>query len=269
MRDRLGVFGIVNVTEDSFSDGGLYLDPEQAISHAKYLAQAGADVIDLGPASSHPDAGDVSPQGEIDRLSAIVPALRDGGLRLSLDSFHPETQIWAIEQGFDWLNDINGFSEPDIYPQLAKSSCQLVVMHSIQSKGKARRIDVSVDDIWPRIFDFFEARMAQLEQAGIDRNRLVLDPGMGFFLGTDPDVSLTVLAGISKLKSAFSLPVLVSVTRKSFLRNLSGRDVANSGPISLAAELWAIEQGVDYIRTHDVAQLHDAVRLRDQLTRFS
>ena len=267
MRDTLGIFGIVNVTEDSFSDGGLYLDPAQAISHAKLLAKAGSDVIDLGPASSHPDADDVSPQNEIDRLKSVVPSLN--GLSLSLDSFQPETQLWAIEHGFDWLNDINGFSEADIYPQLARSSCQLVVMHSIQSKGKAQRLDVSVDDIWPRIFGFFEERIARLEEAGVNRDRLVLDPGMGYFLGTDPNVSLKVLAEIAKLKAQFSLPILLSVTRKSFLRNLSGRDIASSGPVSLAAELWAVNQGVDYIRTHDVAQLHDALLLHDQLETVS
>ena len=166
------------------------------------------------------------------------------GLEISIDSYQPETQLWAMQQGVDWLNDIQGFADAGVQEALADSSCRLFVMHSIQSAGPARRQGVPEGDILDIVAGFFEQRLTEFDRRGIARDRLVLDPGMGFFLGDGPEPSVRVLSHIDRLKQAFDLPVLVSVSRKSFLRTLSGRSVEDSGPVTLAAELWAARQGL-------------------------
>lgn len=246
------IFGIVNATADSFSDGGKYLAPEAAIAHALKLTADGADVIDLGAAASNPDAEHVPPDVEIARLTPIVAALKER-VALSIDTFAPETQLWALKQGVPWLNDILGFPDASIYPALAASNARLVVMHNVAPRGRAERIATDPATIMDRLFAFFDARLGALTGAGIARERIVLDPGMGFFLGTDPEVSLTVLRRLGELKARYRLPLLISLSRKSFIRRLAGVEVAASGPATLAAELFAAAQGADYLRTHDVA----------------
>jgi dihydropteroate synthase type 2 len=251
------ILGILNITADSFSDGGKYLEPGAAIAHGKDLIAQGADVLDLGAASSNPDAEGVPPDVETDRLAAVVPGL--SSYALSIDSHAPQVQRWALAQGVAYLNDIHGFPDPALYPALAGSRTKLIVMHAVQRMGRATRVAVPPGEIMDRITDFFDARLTALESAGIGRDRLILDPGMGFFLGTDPEASLTVLRRLPDLGSRYRLPILVSVSRKSFLRRIVGRDVTASGPASLAAELFAIRQGSAYIRTHAPGQLRDAL----------
>jgi dihydropteroate synthase type 2 len=257
------IFGILNITEDSFSDGAKYLDPAAAIAHGRALAADGADILDLGAASSNPESKGVPPDVEIGRLAPVVAALK--GIALSVDSFSPTVQRWALAQGVAYINDIHGFADTSLYPELAASSAKLIVMHAVQEQGVATRVNIAPDVIMERILRFFEARLASLELAGIHRSRIILDPGMGFFLGTNPETSFTVLRNLSALKAHFGLPILVSVSRKSFLRRLTGRDVQLSGPISLAAELFAIRQGADYIRTHAPGALKDALLLEKAL----
>ncbi len=229
MNKSLIIFGIVNITSDSFSDGGRYLAPDAAIAQARKLMAEGADVIDLGPASSNPDAAPVSSDTEIARIAPVLDALKADGIPVSLDSYQPATQAYALSRGVAYLNDIRGFPDAAFYPQLAKSSAKLVVMHSVQD-GQADRREAPAGDIMDHIAAFFDARIAALTGAGIKRNRLVLDPGMGFFLGAAPETSLSVLARFDELRLRFDLPVLLSVSRKSFLRALTGRGPGVSGP---------------------------------------
>ena len=251
------IFGILNMTADSFSDGGKYLEPSAAIAHAKALIADGATALDIGAASSNPDAAPVSPDVEIARLSTVLPALK--GISISVDSYAPEVQRWALAQGVDYLNDIQGFPNPEMYPLLAASNAKLVVMHSVQQRGQATRVHVAASEIMNRIQAFFEARIAALEAAGIARSRLILDPGMGFFLSSDPQTSFTVLDRLPELKARFALPILISVSRKSFLRKVTGRPPQEVGPASLAAELLALQNGADIIRTHAPAPLKDGI----------
>ena len=262
------LFGILNITTDSFSDGGAYLDSEKALEHARTLHAGGAEIIDIGPASSHPDSTPISAQTEIDRLTTIVPTLKALNIPISIDSYQTQTQRWALQQNVDWMNDIHGFADPALYSDLAASDCRLVVMHAIQSAGAATRTAPPAGDIFDHICRFFDTRLTELTKAGIDQTRIVIDPGMGFFLGDTPEPSLTMLARIDELKKIFGLPVLVSVSRKSFLRALSGRSVEESAPVTLAAELWAAAKGVDYIRTHDPSQLSDALKIKGHLSGF-
>jgi dihydropteroate synthase type 2 len=260
------ILGILNITTDSFTDGGKYLAPLDALAHADALLAQGADIIDLGAASSHPDAGPVSPETEIARLAALVPALHDVGASLSIDSFSTPVQRWALGQGVDYLNDIHGFADPSLYPDLAASNAKLIVMHMVQPEGGATRTDVPPDQIMERILTFFEQRLTALTAAGITKDRLILDPGMGFFLGTDPQTSLTVLGRLPELADAFGLPLLVSVSRKSFLQALmGGKGAGMREDASLAAEMFAVRQGAAYIRTHAPQALREGLKLLEKL----
>ncbi len=232
------ILGILNITADSFSDGGRYLEPAAALAHGRGLAADGADAVDAGAASSNPDAGAVGAATEIARLAPVVPALVAEGIAVSVDSYEPEVQLWALDQGVAFLNDIHGFPDAALYPRLADSAARLIVMHAVQDRGKASRIDVPPGEILGRIFAF-----------------------MGFFLGTDPETSLEALRRLPELKARYGLPVLVSVTRKSFIRRIAGRGVADSLPATLAAELFAAAQGADMIRTHEPRPLRDALRV--------
>jgi dihydropteroate synthase type 2 len=264
------LFGILNITEDSFSDGGRYLDPAAALAAARRLATDGADVADLGAAASNIAAKPVPPDEEIRRLGPVIAALKNDGVAISVDSFAPETQRFALRAGVDFLNDIQGFPDPSLYPELATANCRLVVMHAVQGRGRAQRVAVPVTEIWSRIEDFFTVRLAALEAAGIARERLIVDPGMGFFLGSAAEASLVVLAGIGRLKRRFGLPVLISVSRKSFLAAVTGRKAPGElGPATLAAELYAAAQGADFIRTHDPAALRDGLVVTAALNRAS
>ena len=251
----------MNITEDSFSDGGRFLAPEKAAGHALALMQAGADIIDLGPASSHPNAIPVTPEEEIRRLAPVMEALLAESVPVSVDSFHPQTQLFALAHGASFLNDIQGFPEREIYPELARSDCRLIVMHAIQGLGVAQRRKSDLAALPGQVRDFFETRIGRLEQAGIARERLILDPGMGFFLGSQPEASLLILRSLRDLREAFGLPVLISVSRKSFLRTLAGRGIEAIGAATLAAELFAAAQGVEYIRTHDAGALRDGLTI--------
>ena len=259
------ILGIVNITEDSFSDGGQFLETHAAKKQALSLVEAGADIVDLGPASSNPDAKYVSAATEIERLRPIIPGLANSNTEISIDSFQPETQLWGIEQNVGYLNDIEGFANPHIYPQLQGSECKLFLMHSIQRRGIATREHSDPAQIISEILFFFEQRLKELEQAGISSDRIVLDPGMGFFLGSDEESSINVLQNLELIKNRYGLPLLISVSRKSFLRKIVGKTVGESSAATLAAEIFAAMNGADYIRTHDVGALKDALTLLSRL----
>lgn len=257
---RPTIVGIVNITADSFSDGGRFLAPAAAIAHARKLAADGADVVELGAAASNVAAGSVAPQAEIARLEPVVGALAGDGIILSIDSCQPQTQRFALASRVAYLNDIRGFPDNRIYTELASGTCRLVVMHAVNTGPRAQRRDLTPDDIEARIDAFFSDRLARLERAGIDRERLIIDPGMGFFLSERPDASIRVLARLDRLKKAFNLPVMVSVSRKSFLGGVTGRKAPTErAAATLAAEIYAAAHGADYIRTHDPGALKDAL----------
>jgi dihydropteroate synthase type 2 len=262
---RPAIFGILNITEDSFSDGGRFLAPHAALAHGRALVAGGADALDLGAASSNPDARPIAPEIEIERLAPVVAALKANGIGVSVDSFSLPVQRWALGQHVEFVNDIAGFPNVEIYPELAASNAKLIVMHSVREWPSAFQIAVPASEILDRVFRFFDVRLAALEKAGIVRDRLIVDPGMGFFLGVVPEASYTVLRAIPTLKSAYGLPVLVSVSRKSFLRALTGRKPLEAGAASLAAELFAARMGADFIRTHDPGALKDALAVTSLL----
>ncbi len=225
------IVGVVNITEDSFSDGARYIDPARAIACAQRLLSDGADLVELGPAASNPGAAAVTADEEIRRIAPVLDVLTERGATVALDSWQPQTQRYAIARGVAALNDIEGFAHPEIYPELARADCRLVMVHTIQGRGKADRRPGDPDKVLDLVSRFFDERLQVLEAAGVMRERVVLDPGMGLFLGSNPEPSLVVLGAIT------------------------GRAVGERGPATLAAELYAASKGADYIRTHDVAAL--------------
>ena len=255
--------GILNVTPDSFSDGGRFVDPQRAIAHARTLVRDGAAIIDLGPASSRPGSTPVPADEEIRRIGPVLDTLLADGIVVSLDSFQPDTQRWGVARGVPILNDIHGFPDPAMYPLLARSTCRLIVMHRIVRDDTEPPIDAA--SVLASIGRFFEERVTALAAAGIARDRIILDPGMGFFLSSAPEISLAVLRALPGLRARFGLPLLVSVSRKAFLRVLTGSDSSQIGPATLAAELYAAAHGVEYVRTHDVRALRDALVIRQAL----
>lgn len=259
------IFGILNVTRDSFSDGGRYFDPGAALSHALALVEDGADVVDVGAASSNPEAEAVSADEEIARLALVLKELISRGIAVSVDSWQPSVQRFALESGVTWLNDIRGFAEAGFYPELAASSARLVVMHSISGAARATRENTDAAQVYSGMLAFFDARIADLEVAGVSRERLVLDPGMGLFLGSDPAPSMLVLQRLSQWRERYGLPVLISVSRKSFVGHLAGRPVGQRAAASLAAELFAVERGATMIRTHEPRLLRDALLVQAAL----
>ncbi|HJT42212.1 MAG TPA: dihydropteroate synthase [Rhizomicrobium sp.] len=259
------ILGILNITADSFSDGGKYLAPDAALAHADALTKDDADIIDVGAASSNPDAAPVDAETEIARLASVVPVLKARGLALSIDSFSLPVQRWALAQGVGYLNDIHGFPDAALYPELAASRAKLIVMHMVQERGVAVRTQVPSAEIFDRVTAFFDARITGLEKAGIARGQLILDPGMGQFLGSDPENSWIILRRLPELKARYGLPLLVSVSRKGFLRKLVGRPPVEAGAASLVAELQAASHGADYIRTHAPAPLRDGLKVLKNL----
>lgn len=259
------IFGIVNVTRDSFSDGGRYLDSDAAVRHGLELVADGADVLDVGAASSHPEAEAVPAAEEIRRLTPVIDAFCEQGVAISVDSWQPEVQRFALARGVAWLNDIRGFPDPSVYPALAAGHAGLVVMHSVSGGGRATREPTDAETVYQGLLAFFETRIAELEAAGVARERLVLDPGMGLFLGAEPEPSVLVLRRLGQLRERFGLPLLVSVSRKSLVGRLAGRDVDRRDAASLAAELFAVEQGAALIRTHEPRLLRDALKVLEAL----
>lgn len=257
----LTTFAIVNITTDSFSDGGKYLARDAALAHARALRADGADVLDLGAASSNIASAPIPADVEISRLAPVVAALKAEGARLSIDSFSTPVQRWALSQEVDYLNDIQGFSDPAFYPELARGTAKLIVMHSVQGRGKATVTDIVPDEIHDRLLTFFAARIDALTAAGVARERLILDPGMGFFLSANPQTSFEVLRRLPEWKAVFGLPVLVGVSRKSFLRKITNRQLDELGASTLACELFAAAQGADMIRTHDAKNLADGLKV--------
>jgi dihydropteroate synthase type 2 len=256
------IVGIVNVTEDSFSDGGRYLAPERALEHALQLAADGADVVELGPSASNPDAREVPSDEEIRRIEPLIAALAARGISISVDSFHPGTHRYCARRSeVAYINDIQGFPDASVYADLARANCRLVVMHSVQGRARPARAPADPRAVVAGIYRFFEQRLGEFERAGIARARVILDPGMGYFLGSNTDASLLVLREIAQLKQHFNLPAMVSVSRKSFLGAITGREAGARGSATLAAELFAATRGADYLRTHDVAALRDGLKV--------
>jgi dihydropteroate synthase type 2 len=265
MHDPPQIVAILNTTEDSFSDGGRFLSAEAAVKQARVLIREGADVLEVGPASSHPDAKPVDAQEQIERIRPVLEALRGEELPISIDATNREVLRFALDYRVAYLNDVRGFADAAFYSELASADASLVVVHSLLGGERASRDSATVKEVLESIDRFFSVRLNELVRAGIAEDRLIVDPGMGFFLGSNAEASVAVLRGIEELRRRFTRPICISVSRKSFLRKIAGRPVDKVGAATLAAELYAAAQGADYLRTHDPGSLRDGLAVQRAL----
>jgi dihydropteroate synthase len=248
------VMGILNVTPDSFSDGGQFLDPAAAIAHAAEMAQQGADILDIGAESTRPYGGavPVSAADEKARLAPILPEVTKLGLPLSIDTIKASIAAWALDQGATIVNDVWGLQrDPDMAPLVAKRSVPVIVMHNREAADAS--IDIVAD-----VLAFFARSLEIADRAGIARGSIVLDPGIGF--GKTPEQSITCLARLAEFKR-FGLPLLVGASRKRFISTVtpSAPDERIGG--SIAAHLLAVQKGAAIVRAHDVQQTVQALRV--------
>ena len=250
------VMGILNVTPDSFSDGGRYVSLDSALSHAEQMIEEGVDIIDIGGESSRPGATPLSLQEEMDRVIPVIYALRDCGRPLSIDTYKPEIMREAILAGADMINDIQGFQNPNSHSLLAESEVALCVMH-MQNNPSTMQTRPEYANVVGDVKDFLLKQVNQLFAAGIDASRICIDPGFGFGKTLHHNVSL--LENIESLSAELGLPVLAGLSRKSMLGQITGKPVEKRLGASLAAALAAIHQGARIVRVHDVSETVDAI----------
>jgi len=255
--ERPLVMGVVNVTPDSFSDGGRHATHEAAVRHAHRLIDEGADLLDIGGESTRPGAAAVPASEEIGRIVPVLDALRDCGRPLSVDTRRPETMRAALAHGADLVNDIGALRASGAIDAVRGSDCAVCLMHMQGEPGTMQQQPTYVDVVG-EVVDFLAGRIAAAGEAGIARERLVVDPGIGF--GKTLQHNLRLLASLDEL-AALGVPVLVGVSRKSMIGSLTGRDVDRRLAGSLSAMLAAAMRGARILRVHDVAQSRDALRV--------
>ena len=264
------IVGILNVTPDSFSDGGEFFSPkggdasgwdtDKAVGHALEMVKNGADIIDVGAESTHPDSRKISADEEIKILDPVVRRLKEQGVTVSIDTYKPEVMKHGLELGADMINDVTGLKDSKAIELLAGYEVPIVIMYSRSKEAHAEKREGNVTVIIAEIKRFFDEKINQCVKAGISKERLILDPGMGFFLGANPEPSLMVLKHLKEFKD-LGCRTYISTSRKSFIGSVTGAGVTERGAGTLATELWAALQKVDYIRTHDVKQLADGLKI--------
>jgi dihydropteroate synthase len=247
------VMGVLNITPDSFSDGGQFLAPERALAQARRMMAEGADIIDIGAESTRPyGAAPISTDEELRRLQPILADVVSLGIPVSIDSMKSAVVAWALDAGATIANDVWGLQrDPDMAGLLAARHCPVVIMHNRD------RADAGID-IMADIAGFFTRSLDLAAKAGISRENLVLDPGIGF--GKTPEQSMTVLARLDQLRS-FGLPLLVGASRKRFISSVSPSEPDQRLGGSIAAHLIAAKAGARIIRTHDVSETVQALRV--------
>lgn len=257
--------GILNVTPDSFSDGGLHFTVTAALKHAEQMLNEGAHIIDVGGESTRPGATPVSPSEERSRVLPVVTALRKEfpALRISIDTRHAEVAAPVLAEGADIVNDIGGLTDPAMRKLCAAERCGIILMH-MQGTPATMQHAPHYHDVVAEVRDFFSARVQLAEQAGIDRRSICLDPGIGF--GKTTEHNLALINHLAELR-VDDLPLMMALSRKRFMSALLGSSApAKTNPLpTVALSLMAAERGADLHRVHDVAPLHQALTLRSAL----
>jgi dihydropteroate synthase len=252
------VMGILNVTPDSFSDGGRFQSLEFAVSRAEEMIADGVDMIDVGGESSRPGAPRLALDEEMRRVMPVIYALRDMGKPLSVDTYKPEVMREALIAGADMINDINGFRAPGAIDAVRDSECALCVMH-MQATPETMQQDPHYGDVVAEVIAFLRERVDTMVAAGIDRERICVDPGFGF--GKTVEHNFALLRGIGTLRAELKLPVLAGLSRKSMIGAVTGKPVEQRLAGSLAGALAAVAHGARIVRVHDVVETVDAVKV--------
>ena len=249
--DRPLIMGVVNVTPDSFSDGGRFFDAKEAIAHARRLAEEGADILDIGGESTRPGAQPVSEQQELERVLPVLEKISD--LCVSVDTRRPRVMQETLKAGASMINDVDALAAPGALEAVAGSKCAVCLMHKKGEPATMQR-DPHYDDVVVEVRSFLAGRVDTALKAGIERRRLVVDPGFGF--GKTAAHNLTLLGNLSQLSE---LPILAGLSRKSTLGRITGRPVEERLAGSLAMALLALQSGATILRVHDVKETRDVI----------
>ena len=252
------VMGILNITPDSFSDGGKFFSHQQAIDHAYQMIEDGAQIIDVGGESTRPGATPISAQEEQDRVLPVIEKLQSAGVALSIDTYKGETMRLALDMGIDILNDISGFQDPqNISVASSSKDVGLCIMH-MQNTPQTMQAQPSYQNLIEDVGQFLAQKIDQLSRHGIERERIAIDPGFGF--GKTVQHNLTLLHRLAELQP-YSSSLLVGISRKKTLTKIVGDDANSLTIASVVAAILAIERGAKVIRVHDVKPSVQAVKV--------
>lgn len=260
--ERPLVMGILNVTPDSFSDGGKFALRDEALRHAEQMLREGTDLIDIGGESTRPGASPVSPDEELERVLPVLERLRDAPVPLSIDTSRPYVLRYVLAAGADMINDIRGFRMPGAVDAVRSSACGLCVMHMLGEPRTMQGGAIAYDDVVANVRQFLDARVMALQGAGIAKARICVDPGFGFGKAVI-EHNYALLAHLPQIAppAVQPYPVLVGLSRKAMLGAVVGRTVTQRLAASIAAAVCAAQRGAAIIRVHDVAQTVDALKV--------
>jgi dihydropteroate synthase len=257
-RRRPVVMGILNATPDSFSDGGQFKTPKDAIAQAELMIKSGVDLIDIGGESTRPSAEPVELQEELDRVLPVIEALKDCGVPLSIDTYKAETMRQALRAGVDCVNDIWALrQEGAVDAVLESKDCGIVLMH-MQRDPQSMQFNPEYHDVLTQVMEFLKERVELLKAKGVEVNRIAIDPGFGF--GKSLEHNLTMLTHFDRF-SQLGYTVLAGISRKSMLGKITGKDTHERLAPSIAAAIMAADRGARIVRVHDVPETVDALKL--------
>lgn len=259
---RVPVMGIINVTPDSFSDGGRYLEPEYAVTHGLRLVAEGADILDIGGESTRPGSDPVDVEHETERVLPVIESLvKQVKTPISIDTRKAEVAEAALAAGAVIVNDVTALSDPDMAAVVKKHDAGLVLMH-MKGTPKTMQDKPHYDDLWGEILALLRRAEEQARAAGIERERIAVDPGIGF--GKTLSHNLQIIRELSRL-AELSYPILIGPSRKRFIGELTGRETSDRMPGTIAAITAAISAGARIVRVHDVAPSVQAVRVAEAI----
>lgn len=253
------LMGVVNVTPDSFSDGGKFLNYNKAIEHGLELVQEGAHMLDIGGESSRPGAQAIEVEEEIDRVLPVIEGLAGTVAHISVDTRNAQTMKAALKAGANIINDISALShDPESLSVVSSSGAALIAMH-MQGTPSMMQLNPTYSDVVTDIIEYFKGVLYQYATHRIEKNRIIFDPGIGF--GKTLAHNLQILGNVDKFHS-LGVPVLVGASRKSFIANIDENvSVEERLPGSLSAALWCVSRGVQFLRVHDVKETRQAIRV--------
>jgi len=259
---RARLMGVVNVTPDSFSDGGLFLDPERAIGHGAELAEAGADVLDVGGESTRPGAEGVSAEEELARVLPVLEGLGDRRAELSIDTSKAPVAAAAIDAGAAIVNDVTAFrGDPEMAALCGEHEVEVVLMHMLGTP-RTMQVDPAYDDVVDEVKAFLAERIELAVAAGVSEERIWVDPGIGF--GKTLEHNLQLLARLGELRE-LGRPIVVGTSRKSFIGKIDGSPVEERLGGTIASSVIALAGGAEMLRVHDVAEVAEAVRVAEAI----
>lgn len=249
------IMGVINITPDSFSDGGKFIELKQAISHAKLLISEGADLLDIGGESTRPGAAAVSLDEERRRVLPLLEKLVIGAVPVSIDTQKPALMREALAIGASMVNDVNGFRVSGAFDAVAGSNAAICIMH-MQGQPHSMQHNPSYGDVTIEVRDYLAQRVQEAEAAGIARDRIAIDPGFGF--GKTLEHNLELLRNLRNFQGV-GMALMAGISRKAMLGKITGRDPAQRVHASVAAALIAVQNGARIVRVHDVAATRDAL----------